>query len=43
MKGLEAADKITRDDSLLPVGKLMRPAPDAGSPPPGDGKGGGKS
>lgn len=27
MKGLEAAAKITRDDSLLPVGKPMPPAP----------------
>jgi peptidyl-prolyl cis-trans isomerase C len=43
MKGLEAAAKITRDESLLPVGKLTPPVPDAGSPPPGDGKGGGKS
>ena len=42
MKGLEAAAKITRDESLLPVGKVTPAAPNAPSPGPGDGKGGSK-
>ncbi len=42
MKGLEAAAKITRDESLLPVGKMTPPAPDGSSPGPGEGKGGSK-
>jgi len=42
MKGLETAAKITRDESLLPVGKLMPPAPDAPAPGAGDGKSGSK-
>ncbi len=42
IKGLEAAAKITRDESLLPVGKLLAPAPDAGAPAPGTDKGGSK-
>jgi len=42
MKGLEAAAKITRDDSLLPVGTLTPPAPGASNQGPGDSKGGSK-
>lgn len=42
IKGLEAAAQITRDDSLLPVGKPMPPTPDPSGAPAGDGKGGGK-
>ncbi len=41
IKSLEAAAKVTRDESLLPVGKPAAPAPPSG-PPAGDGKGGGK-
>ena len=41
LKGLETAAKITRDESLLPVGKPAAPAPSSG-PPAGDGKGGEK-
>ncbi len=43
IKGLEAGAKITRDESLLPVGKPMAPAPDAPGAPAGNGKGGGKT
>jgi peptidyl-prolyl cis-trans isomerase C len=42
MKGLESAAKITRDESLLPVGKLTAPAPGTTGSGTGDGKGGGK-
>jgi len=42
VKGLEAAAKITRDESLLPVGTPIPPAPDATGPGAGDGKGGTK-
>ena len=42
MKGLEASAKITRDDSLLPVGKAMPPAPGAPEPGAGEGKSDGK-
>ncbi len=43
IKGLEAAAQITRDESLLPVGKPMLPTPDPSGAPAGDGKGGGKT
>jgi EpsD family peptidyl-prolyl cis-trans isomerase len=42
MKSLEAAAKITRDESLLPVGKLTPPAPDVTGPGAEDGKSGTK-
>lgn len=42
IKGLEAAAKITRDESLLPVGQPAAPSPGAGGAGAGDGKGGGK-
>lgn len=39
IKGLETGAKITRDESLLPVGKLMPPTPETPGAPAGDGKG----
>ncbi len=42
VKGLEVAAKVTRDESLLPVGKLTPSSPDAVGPGAGDGKGGSK-
>lgn len=42
IKGLEAAAKITRDESLLPVGKLTPPTPERPGPGAGDTKSGEK-
>jgi len=42
IKGLEAAAKITRDEALLPVGKLAPTPPTAPGPPSGEDKGGQK-
>ncbi len=43
IKELEAGAKITRDESLLPVGKFGPPAPSAPAAPAEDSKAGGKS
>ena len=43
MKTLESGAKITRDESLLPVGKQTPSAPDAPGAPATDGKGGNKT
>jgi EpsD family peptidyl-prolyl cis-trans isomerase len=42
IKGLEASAKITREESLLPVGNPAPTAPEAGGPGAGDGKSGSK-
>ena len=42
IKGLEAAAKITRDESLLPVGRLTPPTPETSGPSAGDEKSGNK-
>lgn len=42
VKGLEAAAKISRDESLLPVGKQVPTSPDAAGPGAAEGKGGTK-
>ena len=43
MKELEAGAKITKDESLLPVGKFGQAAPTPQAPAPGDSKAGDKS
>jgi len=43
MKELEAGAKITKDESLLPVGKFGQAAPPPQAPAPGDSKAGDKS
>jgi parvulin-like peptidyl-prolyl isomerase len=43
MKDLEGGAKVTRDESLLPVGKFGQPAPPPSAPAPGETKGGDKS
>jgi len=43
MKELESGAKITKDESLLPVGKFGQAAPAPQAPPPGDSKAGDKS
>jgi peptidyl-prolyl cis-trans isomerase C len=43
MKDLESGAKVTRDESLLPVGKFGQPAPPPSAPAPGETKGGDKS
>ena len=43
LKDLEGGAKVTRDDSLLPVGKFGQPAPPPSAPAPGETKAGDKS
>jgi parvulin-like peptidyl-prolyl isomerase len=43
IKELEAGSKITRDESLLPVGKFGPPTPSAPAAPAEEPKAGGKS
>jgi peptidyl-prolyl cis-trans isomerase C len=42
LKELESGAKITKDESLLPVGKFGQAVPAPQAPPPGDAKAGGK-